>query len=152
MRVRAVLAPAMILTAGLCLTAAAAGCTSAPRSRPPAAHPVSATPGHSAARPTAIACREHLQEHELEAIFVEEPVATGRVLAIGETNAASGPMGAGQLRRLDHLRGLLPDDRVGQPPRVLLFSRSGFAADLAAEAAARTDVELVDLERLYRGR
>src|SRR5580692_5941957 len=100
-----------------------------------------------AARPTAIACREHLREHELEAIFVEEPVATGRVLAIGETNAASGPMDAEQLRRLDHLPGLLPDDRVGQPPRLLLFSRSGFAAGLAAEAAARPDVELVDLER-----
>jgi uncharacterized protein len=104
-----------------------------------------------AARPTAIACREHLEEHELEAIFVEEPVATGRALAIGETNAASGPMDAGQLRRLDHLRALLPDERVGQPPRLLLFSRSGFAAGLAAEAAARPDVELVDLERLYRG-
>jgi DNA-binding MarR family transcriptional regulator len=104
-----------------------------------------------AARPTAIACREHQREHELEAIFVEEPVATGRVLAIGETNAVSGPMDAGQLRRLDHLRALLPDERVGQPPRLLLFSRSGFAAGLAAEAAARPDVELVDLERLYRG-
>ena len=104
-----------------------------------------------AARPTAIACREHLQEHELEAIFVEEPVATGRVLAIGETNAASGPMGAGQLRRLDHLRALLPDERVGQPPRLLLFSRSGFAAGLVAEADSRPDVSLVDLERLYRG-
>jgi hypothetical protein len=105
-----------------------------------------------AARPTAIACREHRREHGLEAIFVEEPVATGRVLAIGETNAASGPMDAGQLGRLDHLRALLPDERVGQPPRLLLFSRSGFAAGLAAVAAARPDVELVDLERLYRGR
>ena len=49
-------------------------------------------------------------------------------------------------------RALLPDERVGQPPRLLLFSRSGFAAGLAAEAAARPDVELVDLERLYQGR
>ena len=53
MRVRAVLASAMILTAGLCLTAAAAGCTSAPRSRPPAAHPVSAPPVQRTARPAA---------------------------------------------------------------------------------------------------
>jgi uncharacterized protein len=104
-----------------------------------------------AARPTEIACREHLREHELEAIFVEDPVATGRVLAIGETNAATGPMDAGQLRRLDHLRALLPGKRVGRPPRLLLFSRSGFAADLAAEAAARPDVELVGIERLYGG-
>ena len=48
----AVRASAMILTAGLCL-AAAAGSTSAPRSQPPAARPVSATPRPGPARPTA---------------------------------------------------------------------------------------------------
>jgi uncharacterized protein len=60
-------------------------------------------------------------------------------------------MDARPLRRLEHLRGLPPGDRVGEPPRLLLFSRSGFAADLAEEAAARPDVELVGLERIYRG-
>jgi uncharacterized protein len=116
-------------------------------------HAVEATLGGvaRAARPTAIACREHHQEHELEAVFVEDPVATGRVIAIGEANAASGPMDAGQLRRLEHLRALLPGERVGRPPRVLLFSRSGFAAGLTEEAAARPDVELVDLGRIYQG-
>jgi hypothetical protein len=104
-----------------------------------------------AARPTAIACREHGREHELEAVFVEEPVAAGRVLAIGETNADGGPMGAGQLGRLDHLRALLPDERVGRPPRLLLFSRCGFSAGLAAAAADRPDVDLVGIERLYEG-
>jgi len=104
-----------------------------------------------AARPTAIACREHGDDHELEAIFVEDPVVTGRVVAIGETNATDGPMDVPQLRRLEHLRGLLPGDRIGQPPRLLLFSRSEFAAGLAEEAAARPDVELVGLERIYGG-
>jgi uncharacterized protein len=104
-----------------------------------------------AARPTAIACREHRREHALEAVFVEDPVATGHVIAIGETNAASGPMDARPLRRLEHLRGLLPGDRVGQPPKLLLFSRSGFIADLVEEAAARSDVELIGLERIYEG-
>jgi hypothetical protein len=104
-----------------------------------------------AARPTTIACREHVREHELEAVFVSDPVASGRITAIGETNAASGPMDPWQLRRLGHLRTLLPGDRVGQPPRLLLFSRSGFAAHLAAEAAARRDVELVGIDRIYRG-
>jgi uncharacterized protein len=103
------------------------------------------------ARPTAIACREHRREHALEAVFVEDPVATGRVIAIGETNAASGPMDAGQLRRLEHLRALLPGDRVGQPPKLLLFSRSGFMAGLVEEAAGRSDVELISLERVYEG-
>jgi hypothetical protein len=103
------------------------------------------------ARLTGIGCREHQQEHELEAVIVEEPVATGRVMAIGETNETDGPMDAGQLRRLEHLRGLLPGERVGRPPRLLLFSRSGFTADLVEEAAARSDVELISLERIYEG-
>ena len=60
-------------------------------------------------------------------------------------------MGVRELRRLEHLRGLLPAARVGSPPKLLLFGRSGFSAELAAEAAGRPDVELIDLERLYRG-
>ena len=52
-RARAVLARAMVLAAGLCLTAMAAGCTAAPRPGPPPGHSVAATPGHTAAGPTA---------------------------------------------------------------------------------------------------
>jgi len=60
-------------------------------------------------------------------------------------------MDARELRRLEHLRGLLPAARVGQPPKLLLFCLSGFSPELAAEAAGRPDVELIDLERLYEG-
>ena len=102
------------------------------------------------ARVTKVGCREHQQEHELEAVVVEEPVVTGRVMAIGETNETDRPMDAGQLRRLEHLRGLLPGDRVAQPPKLLLFSRSGFASALVEEAADKPDVELIGLERIYR--
>jgi peptidoglycan/xylan/chitin deacetylase (PgdA/CDA1 family) len=52
MRTRAVLARTLVLTAGLCLTATAAGCTSAPRAGPPG-HLVAAKSGSSAARPVA---------------------------------------------------------------------------------------------------
>jgi len=103
------------------------------------------------ARVTGIGCREHQQEHELEAVVVEDPVATGRIAAIGETNAAGGPMDAAQLRWLEHLRGLLPRPRVGQPPKLLLFSRTGFNPGLTEEATARPDVELVSLDRIYGG-
>jgi len=48
-RTRAVLTRAMVLTAGLSLTASLAGCHSAP---PPKDHLVAATPGASADRPT----------------------------------------------------------------------------------------------------
>jgi hypothetical protein len=50
----------------------------------------------------------------------------------------------------EHLRGLLPSARVDLPPKLLLFSRSGFTPGLIEEADA-PDVELVTLERVYRG-
>ncbi|MGH3843422.1 MAG: hypothetical protein ACRDS0_18560 [Pseudonocardiaceae bacterium] len=55
-----------------------------------------------------------------------------------------------EITRLDHLRALLPDSRAPLP-RLLVFSRSGFTSDVQRVAADRQDVELVDLERLYRG-
>lgn len=134
-------------------------------------HADPATLGGSArgARPVALGCREHGVDHELEALVVEDPVATGRVLAIGATYApsltgpsgahaasvtgdpAASPMDTSPLGWLEHLRGLLPEHRVGRSPRLLLFSRSGFTADLADEAAIRPDVELVGVERIYWG-
>jgi uncharacterized protein len=50
-----------------------------------------------------------------------------------------------------HLRGLLASQRVEQPPKLLLFSRTGFTPGLADEAVARTDLELVGIDRLYGG-
>jgi hypothetical protein len=49
------------------------------------------------------------------------------------------------------IRGLLPSAKVADPPRLMLFSRSGFSADLRDTAVKRNDVELVDLDRLYHG-
>jgi hypothetical protein len=103
-------------------------------------------------RPTETPCREHQGGHELDIVVVEDlPSAPGRITAIGEAKATSAPADTRQLRRLEHLRGMLPSARVEQPPKLLLFSRSGFAPDLATTAAARPDVELIDLDRLYRG-
>ncbi|MGH3235106.1 MAG: hypothetical protein ACRDOH_18040 [Streptosporangiaceae bacterium] len=101
-------------------------------------------------RPTEVPCREHRDRHELDIVITDDPAA-GRVIAIGEAKAAATPVEARELRRLEHLRGLLPSARVGQPPKLLLFGRSGFAPELTAEAAARPDVELIDLDRLYHG-
>lgn len=101
-------------------------------------------------RPTEVPCREHRDRHGLDIVVTDDPAA-GRVIAIGEAKAAATPVPARELRRLEHLRGLLPSARVEQPPRLLLFGRAGFAPDLTAEAATRPDVELIDLNRLYRG-
>jgi hypothetical protein len=102
--------------------------------------------------PTEIARREHRAGHELDAVVWES--RSGRadaIVAIGEAKARAALVGADELARLDHLRGLLPPDAVPVLPKLLLFSRSGFTADLKRRAAARDDVELVDLPRLYHG-
>jgi hypothetical protein len=101
-------------------------------------------------RPTEVPCPEHRDRHELGIVVADDP-AGGRITAIGEVKASGTAMDVRELRRLEHLRGLLPAARVDQPPRLLLFGLSGFSAELAADAAGRPDVELIDLERLYRG-
>lgn len=117
-------------------------------------HAGAATLGGTAARvqPTEIACREHRQGHELDVVVWQ--VRSGepdRIVAIGEAKATAGRVDTGEVTRLEHLRELLPADAVGQPPRLLLFSRSGFTADVTRAAGARSDLELVDLARLYQG-
>jgi hypothetical protein len=72
------------------------------------------------------------------------------VVAIGEVKSTTRPVDAAEITRLDHLRDLLPDSWVPAPPRLLVFSRAGFTSDARRTAASRQDVELVDLERLYR--
>jgi hypothetical protein len=104
-----------------------------------------------AVRPTEIACQEHREGHELDIVVTEDSGAASRISAIGEAKATSDPISTGQLRRLEHLRGLLPSARVAQPPKLLLFSRTGFVRALADEAFPRPDVELISLERIYQG-
>lgn len=102
--------------------------------------------------PATIACREHRQGHELDVVALSSPpYEAERVLAIGEVKATAKPVGSAELARLDHLRALLPSNRVATPPRLLLFGRAGFTGELRDEARGRGDVELVDLERLYGG-
>lgn len=100
--------------------------------------------------PTEVPCREHRGGHQID-LVVAENVAAGRIASIGEVKATSARVGASELRRLEHVRGLLPAARVTLPPKLLLFSLSGFTSGLAAEADARSDVELVDPDRLYYG-
>lgn len=103
-------------------------------------------------RPTEIACREHRRGHELDVVVGQSPsFGTERITAIGEAKGTLTPVGLPHLERLEHLRSLLPAARVGAPPKLLLFARSGFTTDLRREAGRRADVELVDLARMYGG-
>lgn len=97
------------------------------------------------------ACREHRQGHEIDVVVVEASAgARRRVVAIGEVKATVRPVDVVEITGLNHLRDLLPDSSVPAPSRLLVFSRAGFTPDARRAAASRQDVELVDLERLYR--
>ncbi len=103
-------------------------------------------------RPTELPCREHRRGHELDVVVTETAsFSADRITAIGEAKSTEALVDTHQLERLEHLRGLLPSAKVGSLPKLLLFSRSGFSADLARLADRRTDVELIDLDRLYAG-
>jgi AAA+ ATPase superfamily predicted ATPase len=102
--------------------------------------------------PTTVACREHRQGHEVDVVAMEDrPFEARRLLAIGEVRSMTKLVDEGELARLRHIRTLLPADLAPQPPKLLLFSRTGFSDELQRAATAARDVELVDLERLYLG-
>jgi hypothetical protein len=109
--------------------------------------------GHAThVRPTEIACREHKQGHELDVVVTESnSYAADRITAIGEAKATNSPMDLPHLERLEHLRSLLPSAKINGLPKLLLFARSGFTPTLADLAAGRSDIELIDLHRLYHG-
>jgi hypothetical protein len=99
-----------------------------------------------------LACRQHRTGHELDVVAVaQDSGESARVLAIGECKATTKAVGDGELERLEHIRELLPPDKVSQEVRLLLFSRTGFTTELRKAARSRVDVELIDLDRLYAG-
>ncbi len=106
----------------------------------------------SRCEPALVACREHTTNHELDVVVsADSPHVGTRILAIGEVKAVRSPVGLNQLRRLEHIRTLLPGHTDSDRPRLLLFARHGFTLDLTSEADTRPDVELIDLPRLYGG-
>jgi DNA-binding transcriptional ArsR family regulator len=106
----------------------------------------------SRVQPATLHCREHRTDHELDVVVTTvEAHAPDRVTAIGEAKWHGEPVGVEQLQRLEHIRTLLPPRRAPEPPRLLLFSRAGFTPDLSRAARRHSDVEVIDLDRLYRG-
>lgn len=116
-----------------------------------------AAPATLGGRPSTVSsamlpCVSHRQGHELDVVVTRQrPGERDIVLAIGEAKGTTSAVGEGQLRRLEHLRELVPVDRYETPPRLLLFSRYGFTDGLRRIATTRRDLELVGLDRLYRG-
>lgn len=90
-------------------------------------------------------------ERELDVVVAADsegaPPGERTVLAMGEAKAGE-EVGVDRLRILEAARAAL-GTRAARA-RLLLFAPA-FTRDLTAEAARRPDVELVDLERMYRG-
>jgi len=87
----------------------------------------------------------------LEARSDDEAGVDPRLLLIGEAKSGSDPRGIADLQRLERARGLLAGRTRVERTRLAIFAVGGFTADLQDEAARRSDVVLVDLERLYAG-
>lgn len=90
-------------------------------------------------------------EHQLDVVVAAEggaaEPASRPVLAIGEAQSGE-TVGVGHLRHLERARAALGSNAASA--KLLLFA-PGFTAELEDIAQARADVELVGLERLYRG-
>jgi len=94
--------------------------------------------------------RDLRQSFELDVVV--EGALTGdkpTLIAIGEAKGGEAVRTMDDLRRLERLRGLLIARANVTDTKLLLFGRSGFAADVSDAADGRSDVELIDLERLY---
>lgn len=96
--------------------------------------------------------RDLKQSFELDVVVEGEPTdVKARLIAIGEAKGGDAERTLDDLRRLDRLRALLAARANVSRTKLLLFGRSGFAPDVVEAAHMRSDVELVDLERLYEG-
>ncbi|GIH27688.1 ATPase AAA [Acrocarpospora phusangensis] len=91
--------------------------------------------------------------HELDVVvFGRDDDGRERVLAIGEAKSGD-VMGQAHLDRLERVRRLLArrEGGVADGVRLLLFGGAGFMPALTEAAAAREDLELIGLDRLYEG-
>jgi uncharacterized protein len=94
---------------------------------------------------TSIADAKGRRGHELD-LVASGP--TGKIVAIGEAKHTTAARSPSDLERLEHIRGLLPS-AADQQCRLMLFSASGFERNLVRATSTRTDVELIDVNRLY---
>ncbi len=104
---------------------------------------------------TIIACREHKTGHEIDVLALtrgSRPRTPGTPVAfIGEAKHRDRRPGLAELRRLQHLRGLLTAAGHDAATAALgLFSATGFTDELAAEASASGGkILLATLNDLY---
>jgi uncharacterized protein len=95
-------------------------------------------------------------QHELDVVALatgeRRQARNSTIRALGEAKASDRVRTLADLDRLDRIRELLAARGAHTADaKLLLFGRSGFDGNLSRAATERRDVELVDLERLWRG-
>jgi hypothetical protein len=90
---------------------------------------------------------------ELDVVAVSGNLNADRphILAVGEAKGGSAVRTVDDLHKLERGRAILGEKADTAHARLLLFSRSGFEPDLREAARRRSDLELVDLDRIYTG-
>ena len=90
-------------------------------------------------------------KHQLDLVALERaPDGGDRIHAIGEVKAGREAVGVAQVERLDAIAAKL-GKRAAPTVHRLLVSRAGFTLGLHRLAATRSDIQLIDLDRLYNG-
>lgn len=92
-------------------------------------------------------------QHEVDVVGIgRRPGGAETVLCLGEAKHSTSKRTVADLQRLERIRTLVAEKRPSAATaRLLLFSASGFDRHLINEVDTRLDVELIDLERIYRG-
>jgi AAA+ ATPase superfamily predicted ATPase len=92
-------------------------------------------------------------QHEVDVVALgRDRKGSKPILALGEAKHTEAKRTLGDLTRLERIRSLVAaKDSSAETARLLLFSASGFETNLTRTAASRDDVDLIDIERIYRG-
>jgi DNA-binding MarR family transcriptional regulator len=107
--------------------------------------------GSSVVNDSAGRSRVEIDVVAVEARSDDETGANPTLLLIGEVKSGPDPRGMADLHRLERARELLAGRARVERTRLAIFAAGGFSADLQNEAIRRSDVVLVDLDRLYAG-
>lgn len=94
-------------------------------------------------------------QHELDVVAIDTSTRhrRPRVLVLGEAKHSNRRRGIGDIRRLERIRELVSerDDVDATEAKLAIFSSSGFERNVSQLSRERTDVLLVDLDRIYTG-
>lgn len=105
---------------------------------------------------TIVPDRQQRKSREIDVVALasgeREGSKSSRILCLGEAKSSNRERTTADLRRLEHSRDLLlAEGAQCADAKLLLFGRTGFDPELAEAARGRSDVELIDLRRVYTG-